>query len=109
MQYVLQFVLQIFQSEKYDMQFEWDEAKEQINIEKHGIDFSTAALVFGDENRIEFFDERHSTEEDRYITIGSINGMLTVIMVVYTDREDTIRIISARKANEAERKVYYGK
>ena len=91
------------------MQFEWDEAKEQINIEKHGIDFSTAALVFGDKNRIEFYDNLHSIDEDRYITIGSINGLLTVIMVVYTDREETIRIISARKANESDRKAYYGK
>ena len=91
------------------MYFEWDEEKEQINIKKHGIDFSTAALVFGDENRIEKFDALHSLEEERYITIGSINGFLTVLMVVYTDRKDVIRIISARKATEKERKAYYGK
>lgn len=42
------------------MKFEWDEEKEKINIEKHGIDFRTAVQVFLDENRIEFFDERHS-------------------------------------------------
>ena len=52
------------------MLFEWDDVKEKINIAKHGIDFGTAALVFRDENRIEFYDEAHSTDEDRYITIG---------------------------------------
>lgn len=52
------------------MLFEWDDAKEKINISKHGIDFSTAALVFNDENRIEKYDELHSDSEDRYITIG---------------------------------------
>ena len=56
------------------MLFEWDDVKEKINIAKHGIDFGTAALVFRDENRIEFYDEAHSTDEDRYITIGQING-----------------------------------
>ena len=43
-----------------EMQFEWDDNKEKINLSKHGIDFSTAALVFQDENRIEFYDEAHS-------------------------------------------------
>ena len=47
------------------MLFEWDDVKEKINIAKHGIDFGTAALVFQDENRIEFYDEAHSTDEDR--------------------------------------------
>ena len=47
------------------MLFEWDDNKEKINIAKHGIDFSTAAHVFQDENRIEFFDEAHSEYEDR--------------------------------------------
>ena len=43
------------------MRFEWDEKKEEINIQKHGIDFRTASLVFGDDNRIERYDEAHST------------------------------------------------
>ena len=89
------------------MQFEWDEKKNQINIHKHKIDFETAVLVFGDRDRIELYDEAHSAFEDRYITIGSINGFVTVLTVVYTERQDTIRIISARKANEAERRTYY--
>ena len=89
------------------MLFEWDDNKEKINLSKHGIDFSTAALVFQDKNRIEFYDEAHSEDEDRYITIGQINGVAIVVMVVYTERGDTIRLISARKATSQERRLYY--
>ena len=59
------------------MQFEWDDIKEQKNIHKHGIDFSTAALAFTDTNRIEYFDDNTSINEDRYITIGLINSFPT--------------------------------
>ena len=89
------------------MQFEWDDNKEKTNLSKHGIDFSTAALVFQDENRIGFYDEAHSEDEDRYITIGQINGVAIIVMVVYTERGDTIRLISARKATSQERRRYY--
>lgn len=88
------------------MEFEWDDDKEQINIKKHGIDFSTAALVFGDNNRIEKYDRMHSDDEDRYITIGSIDNMV-IVVVVYTERSDAIRIISARIAGRREREAYY--
>lgn len=90
------------------MLFEWDENKEKINISKHGLDFSTAALVFRDQNRLEWFDELHSDYEDRYITIGEINGIAVVLMVVYTERGDAIRLISARNATKQERRMYYG-
>lgn len=86
------------------MQFEWEEQK---NIAKHGIDFSTAALVFGDNNRIEKYDEGHSINEDRYITIGTINGTAIILLVVYTERNHAIRIISARVATKREKEVYY--
>ena len=91
------------------MLFEWDDVKEKINIAKHGIDFGTAALVFRDENRIEFYDEAHCTDEDRYITIGQINGIAVtvIVMVVYTERERAIRLISARKATTQEGRMYY--
>lgn len=89
------------------MLFEWDESKEKRNIVKHGLDFSTAALIFHDVNRLEWFDERHSEQEDRYITIGEIGGTAVVVMVVYTERLKVIRIISARKATNAERRAYY--
>lgn len=90
--------------------FEWDDEKERININKHKIDFSTAAHIFYDDNRLEMFDYKHSENEDRYKVIGSINGYTLVIVVIYTTRENgkTIRIISARKAEKEERKKYYG-
>ena len=91
------------------MVFEWDENKEKINIAKHKIDFKTASRVFADERRIEKYDEEHSFEEDRYITIGMIGGVAVILMVVYTERKDAIRIISARKATKKEKEEYlYG-
>lgn len=89
------------------MTFEWDDEKEKINIIKHGIDFTTAARVFDDENRLERYDSEHSEYEDRYITIGLINGVAYLVMVVYTERGEAIRLISARKATNAERRAYY--
>lgn len=89
------------------MQFEWDDEKNKTNIRKHGIDFDTAALVFADENRLEIFDEIHSDSEDRYITIGMINDIVYIVMVVYTERENTVRLISARRATKQERSMYY--
>ena len=89
------------------MRFEWDDKKEEANIRKHGIDFSTAALVFNDENRLDLYDEIHSESEDRYITIGIVGGIAYVVFVVYTEREDIIRLISARKATRLERSLYY--
>lgn len=89
------------------MQFEWDDEKEKINIVKHGIDFTTAARVFKDENRLELYDEAHSDAEDRYITIGVIDRVAYLVMVVYTEREEAIRLISARKATKQERRMYY--
>ena len=85
--------------------FEWDEEKAEMNLKKHGIPFETAAKVFLDENRIEIYDEDHSLDEDRYITIGLADE---VLFVVYTERKPKIRLISARLATARERSVYYG-
>ncbi|MBR1560509.1 MAG: BrnT family toxin [Clostridia bacterium] len=84
---------------------EWDENKNSINIRKHGISFDTAALVFADEERIEYFDRLHSIDEDRYIVIGCVQGIL---YVVYTMRGEAARLISARMATPMERRIYYG-
>ena len=90
------------------MFFEWDDDKEKCNLLKHGIDFQTAKMVFADPNRIERYDELHSTEdEDRFITIGMINGVYIVIALVYTERDEVIRIISSRRATEKERREYH--
>ena len=89
--------------------FVWDEDKEAINIKKHGITFKAAARVFEDELRIEFEDPAHSQDEERYITIGLVHKIITV---VYCDRENEstgnvdIRIISARVASRTEQTLY---
>ena len=90
------------------MQFEWDDEKDRKNIAKHGISFRTAILVFKDQNRLEKYDEAHSLDEDRYLTIGVIGGTFMVVTVVYTERPEAIRIISARRATKAEKEEYYG-
>jgi uncharacterized DUF497 family protein len=84
--------------------FEWDEEKNEINKRKHGIRFELALRVFYDENRLEEYDEEHSKGEDRYISLGYVNG---VLVVVHTDRGEAIRIISARPADKKERVKYY--
>lgn len=94
----------ITESEGDDLKFEWDEEKNMLNQRKHGISFETAAYVFEDENYIEMFDFEHSIEEDRYIAIGCVGD---VLFVVFTERKENIRLISARLANEAERRLYY--
>ena len=83
--------------------FEWDYEKEQRNIKIHKISFETARLVFNDNNRIELFDINHSGAEDRIITIGKVDK---VLFVVYTERGEKTRIISARAATKAERRLY---
>ena len=86
------------------MIFEWDEEKNLQNQRKHGISFETAAYVFADENYIEMYDFEHSISEDRYIAIGRVGD---VLFVVFTERKEKIRLISARLATEAERRLYY--
>lgn len=87
------------------MRFEWDEEKDKINKKKHGISFDIAKHVFFDPNRIEYYDEAHSYDEDRWITIGKAGKIL---FVVYTERDygNTIRLISARLATSEERRDY---
>jgi uncharacterized DUF497 family protein len=88
-----------------DLQFEWDEDKAARNLKKHKIAFGEAATVFGDPLSVTFPDPDHSIEEDRFVILGtSENGSL--LLVSYTDREERIRIISARKATRRERRTY---
>lgn len=87
------------------MEFEWDNKKAFVNEQKHGIDFKTASRVFLDPNRLEDYDPEHGCgNEDRWITIGLVE--LRFLMVVYTERRESIRIISARKATKNEQKAY---
>jgi uncharacterized DUF497 family protein len=85
--------------------FEWDEFKAEKNLRKHGISFQEAASVFWDEFSLTFTDIAHSAGEERFIDIGcSTSGR--VLVVVYTERRNNIRIISCRKATIEERKIY---
>lgn len=86
------------------MKIEWDTNKNDVNVKKHHISFETAARVFLDENRLDYYDIVHSMNEDRYITIGLVEE---VLVVVYTLRKTRIRIISARLATRKERELYY--
>ena len=86
------------------MLFEWDEDKAEANLKKHGVDFRDAVRVFNDLDRIEFYDAAHSDDEDRFNTIGMVDDIL---YVVYTERKDCTRIISARFATKLERRMYY--
>jgi uncharacterized DUF497 family protein len=87
------------------MKFAWSPDKEQENIIKHGIGFFDATEVFRDPFRMERHDDDSSDEEDRWQTMGFFND---VLFVIYTEREDVTRIISARVAEPFERRIYNG-
>ncbi len=87
------------------MVFEWDEEKNHANKIKHNISFETAAHVFDDPNYIEMYDFEHSSdEEDRFVALGIVGD---VLFVVFTERKDKIRLISARLATAKEKEIYY--
>jgi uncharacterized DUF497 family protein len=86
-------------------EFEWDSAKAAANYAKHGVRFEDAVRVFGDPLALEWLDDRHDYGEERYIIIGMVDGRL--LTVVYTERSDSIRIISARGAMPYERRSYH--
>jgi uncharacterized DUF497 family protein len=87
--------------------FAWDGRKAQQNLRKHGVSFDEASSVFFDENAVEFFDPHHSTREDRFLMLGT-SFRFRVLVVSYCFRRggEQIRIISARKATNKERKTY---
>ena len=96
---------QTMETEFQGRPIEWDDEKNAKNIRKHGLSFETAAYVFADPNRIEIYDEMHSDGEDRWQVIGCIGK---IVFVIYTERGDATRLISARLATARERMVYYG-
>jgi len=85
--------------------FEWTPRKAEINLRKHGVSFTEAGTVFGDDLAISVPDPDHSDNEERYITIGW-SYRRRLLMVAHTDRGDRIRIISARELTQSERKAY---
>lgn len=86
------------------MQFEWDETKNLINIQKHGIDFADVPVMF-DQEMLTRIDNRFDYGEERWVGIGFLS--LGVAVVVWTERrQNIVRIISARRANRHERKQF---
>jgi len=87
------------------VEFEWDEAKNQLNIAKHGVSFDKAQKVF-DGDTLTRVDERYHYDEIREVSIGVVEGVL-YLTVVHTDtKTGNIRLISARRANKRERERY---
>ncbi len=87
------------------MEFEWDEQKNAVNIRKHGVSFEEAVTAFGDPLSDTFDVPDHSAEENRFISVGtSEKGKL--LIVAHTDRDERIRIISARELSGEERRSY---
>jgi uncharacterized DUF497 family protein len=84
--------------------FEWDETKRKSNIKKHGIDFIDAPMIFSDYT-LTIEDDRYDYGEERFDTLGILDGR--VVVVVHTESEDLIRIISIRKATKNEEKEYF--
>lgn len=85
--------------------FEWDEKKAAINLEKHGVSFEEAQTVFDDPFFLVFPDYAHSKGEARYIILGE-SSEWRALVVVYTERGHTTRIISAREADKQEQRDY---
>ena len=88
------------------MRFEWDPAKNKANRKKHSVGFEEAEeLLESEDDFLEIYDDSHSVDEERFISVGPVRGRL--IVVVWTERgEDTSRIISARLATKREKELY---
>jgi uncharacterized protein len=87
------------------LDFEWDDAKAVANFRKHGITFEQAAYAFRDPFAVEWIDESAVYGEERIILLGMSGGQ--ILSVVYTERGERIRIISARRATKHEKDNYY--
>ena len=88
-----------------DLNFEWDEEKAKANVRHHKISFDEAKTVFDDPFTITINDPKHSIIEERFVDIGT-SSKRRILVVVYTQRGDRIRLISCRKATVWEREIY---
>ena len=87
--------------------FDWDENKNRINLEKHGITFEEASTVFFDDRAILFDDPEHSIDEDRFLLLGmSETAKVCIVCHCYRESDTVIRIISARQATRKEEQIY---
>jgi uncharacterized DUF497 family protein len=87
------------------IKFDWDKRKARENLRKHRIDFNEASTVFADSLSITIPDPDHSEDEERWVTMG-LSNRHRLLVVVHTEEEETIRIISARTADRFERRKY---
>ena len=87
------------------MKFEWDEEKAKINLDKHGLSFADVELVFNGPT-VTFVDDRRDYRKTRYVTLGLLEETLIVVYIAHTLRSDIVRLISMRKANGKERKIF---
>ena len=87
------------------LEFEWNPRKEAANFAKHGVSFEEAATVFGDPLGRIVRDPRHSEEEERFVLLG-LSSNQRLLAVMFTDRQEAIRIISARRVTRSEQKNY---
>ena len=91
------------------IKFEWDEGKAAANLKKNQISFEEAKSIFFDEFGVQFFDEEHSSDEDRFLMLGmSKKAMLLIVCHCEREQGELIRIISARKATKRESAFYQG-
>ena len=90
------------------MEFEWDIRKAAANLRKHGVSFEEAATAFGDYLSTTASDPDHSTEEERYITVG-LSNLGRLLIVAHSERGGRIRIISARTLTGREKRDYENK
>jgi len=88
------------------LEFEWHAAKAEASLEAHGVSFDLATTVFKDPFAVERLDDREDYGEQRFVIIGMAEGH-AVLFVAYTEREERIRIISARRATQYEQDDYF--
>jgi hypothetical protein len=87
------------------LSFEWDPRKAASNLAKHAVSFEEAATVFGDPLGRISSDPRHSTDEERFVILG-VSRLRRVLIVMFVDRGEAVRIVSARRATPRERRNY---
>jgi uncharacterized protein len=89
------------------IRFEWNQSKNRLNKRKHGVSFEEAETVFADDHALLIDDPEHSDEEDRFILLGLSAAIRTLVVChCYREKDEVIRIISARKADRSERNHY---
>lgn len=90
-----------------ELRFEWDPVKAEENLRKHGVSFEDARTVFYDDFAVEFYDDKHSEWQDRFLLLGlSVQLRLLLVCYCYRESESVIRLISAREATKSEARLY---